>query len=188
MILLGLGSNLGDRAAQLASAVQRMKSHPQITVEQMSSLYETEPFGFKEQAAFLNAVIRIKSDLMPEALLAFCQSIECEMGRKRMIRWGPRTIDIDLLIFDHVTMNTAHLTLPHPYLAHRRFVLVPIEEITGEIILEGHTAKELLAVCPDEGHVELYRGIPEAKEMAYTETRKDSIDERANRRGACKGS
>lgn len=157
MILLGLGSNIGDRQQNILLAIDRLQKHAAIAVQKISPLYETEPFGFKEQAAFLNAVLQITTALSPEALLRFCQQVELELGRERKMHWGPRTIDIDLLIFDGITLNTADLTLPHPYLAARRFVLVPMAQITNAAIIKGLTATELLSQCADEGQVVLYQ-------------------------------
>lgn len=157
MILLGLGSNIGDRKQNILLAIDKLQSHEAIAIKKISPLYETEPFGFKEQAAFLNAVLEITTELSPEALLRFCQQVEMELGRERKMHWGPRTIDIDLLIFDQITLKTKELILPHPYLADRRFVLVPMAQITNAVIVKGLTATELLSQCADEGQVALYQ-------------------------------
>lgn len=157
MILLGLGSNIGDRQQNILQAIDKLQKHKAIVVEKISPLYETEPFGLKEQAAFLNAVLEITTELSPEALLRFCQQIELELGRERKMHWGPRTIDIDLLIFDQVKIKTKELILPHPYLADRRFVLIPMAKITNDVIVKGLTATELLSQCTDAGQVALYQ-------------------------------
>lgn len=160
MILLGLGTNMGNRRENLSAAVEKLRADGRLKIEKISSIYETEPFGLKEQASFLNAVIQIWTKLSPEALLALCQKIEREMGRIRRVRWGPRIIDIDLLIYEHVSMCTDDLTLPHPYLAQRRFVLEPMAEITDEEVLGRFTAKDLLMRCADRGKVEIYQKFP----------------------------
>lgn len=159
MILLGLGSNLGDREKFIRSAIEKLATVQQIQIKKISSLYETEPFGLKEQAGYLNAVIEIWTTLSPRELLAKCLEIENELGRQRIVHWGPRTIDIDLLVFDDVVYTSPDLNLPHPYLALRRFVLVPLAEITDTKILQQYTAKELLAKCQDKGKVELYKSL-----------------------------
>lgn len=156
MILLGLGSNIGDREQNILAAINKINAHTQITIEKQSSIYETEPYGLKEQASYLNAVVKISTNLLPEELLSVCQLIEKELGRTREVHWGPRTIDIDLLIYHDISLSLPNLTLPHPYLALRRFVLVPMLDITNEIILEGLNVRQLVEVCPDDGKVELY--------------------------------
>lgn len=129
MVFLGLGSNLGDRRANLLAALSLLDAHAMVRVERVSSLYETEPFGYKAQGAFLNMAACVATELSPLALLRFCQSVETRLGRRRDQRWGPRTVDIDLLLFDGARMASEVLTLPHPWLHRRRFVLVPLAEI-----------------------------------------------------------
>lgn len=156
MIFLGLGSNIGDRERHIAHAIRLLDRQPEITIKQVSSLYETEPVGVKEQSAFLNAVISIATAMSPFALLDVCLSIEHQLGRVRDKRWGPRTIDIDLLVYHAVTIVTDILVLPHPYLHVRPFVLIPLREIAGEMIIhQAMTATELLARC-EESQVEYY--------------------------------
>lgn len=156
MVFLGLGSNLGERRENVLAAIRRLAACPGIRVEKVSSLYETEPFGYKEQADFINAVVQIATDLSPLELLRSCQRIEAGLGRKREIHWGPRSIDIDILLFDDVEVQTAELTLPHPYLAQRRFVLLPLAELTEAPLLNGLSAAQLLQQCQDPGAVAMY--------------------------------
>ncbi|MDF2564974.1 MAG: folK [Massilibacillus sp.] len=156
MILLGLGSNKGDRKQNILAAIDKMNANTQITVEKISSIYETEPYGLKNQASYLNGVVEISTNLLPEELLDACLLIEKELGRTRDVHWGPRTIDIDLLIYHDATLSLPKLTLPHPYLALRRFVLVPILNITNAVIMNGCNVQQLLEVCPDDGKVEIY--------------------------------
>lgn len=159
MILLGLGSNLGNRKRYLMQAIEALNAHGDIVVEKVSSLYETEPYGMKEQADFLNLVLQIQTKISPERLLQACQEIELQLGRKRELHWGPRVIDIDLLIYHEERINTDTLILPHPYLALRRFVLVPMAEIScGKYIFDEVTAEKLLELCPDTSNVTLYLG------------------------------
>jgi 2-amino-4-hydroxy-6-hydroxymethyldihydropteridine diphosphokinase len=119
----------------------------------------TEPWGKRNQSAFLNQVIELETVLEPGPLLEACRSIESRLGRKRMEKWGPRTIDIDILLFDSRVVETAELRIPHPRLAERRFVLVPLAEIAPDIRVPGavQTVSSLLAACKDTGVVQLYR-------------------------------
>lgn len=184
MILLGLGSNVGDRKEHIFAAVHRLSAHPRIRVIKVSSLYETEPYGLKEQAAFINAAAEIETDLSPLELLDVCQQIERDLGRKRVVRWGPRTIDIDLLVFNEMEMDTERLTLPHRYLPERRFVLVPVAEITREALGRQGTAIALLKRCPDSGTVDFYESFPDDKEPIHEKPCENFIAERSHRSGA----
>ena len=157
MVFLGLGSNLGDRAANITAAVTLLDQWPGIKVSRWSSLYETEPFGYKEQPDFLNAVAAVETVLSPEELLSACLQIEQQLGRQRDVLWGPRIIDIDLLLFGTESRNSPELMLPHPYLAQRRFVLLPLAEICNTVVLGGKTPAQLLAECTDSGKVILYK-------------------------------
>lgn len=158
MIALGLGSNIGDREHNIITAIQLLTAQGEIAVEAVSSLYETEPVGRKEQPEFLNAVIWIHTRLSPQNLLAVCLGIEQKMGRVRFQRWGPRNIDIDLLVYETVEMNLPELVLPHPRLRERRFVLVPLAEIAGhEVIMQGLTAMDLLQRTVDTQRVKIYK-------------------------------
>lgn len=126
---LSLGSNMGDRLEMLKQAVRLLMEHPRVDVRKISSLYETDPIGFIEQSAFLNMVVYLQTDLSALELLDLCQEIERELNRKREIRWGPRTIDLDILLYNHDALNTERLTIPHPRMHERAFVLVPLLEI-----------------------------------------------------------
>lgn len=148
---------MGDREQNILTAIDKINAHTEITVEKKSSIYETEPYGLKDQASYLNAVVKISTNLLPQELLGVCLLIEKEMGRARKVHWGPRTIDIDLLIYHDISLTSPKLTLPHPYLALRRFVLVPMLDITNEVILDGLNVSQLVESCPDDGKVELYK-------------------------------
>jgi 2-amino-4-hydroxy-6-hydroxymethyldihydropteridine diphosphokinase len=133
-VYLSLGSNLGDRLVYLREALNSLERHPHIVIDAVSSVYETDPVGMTEQPAFLNIVIRVKTSLEPYTLLHMCQEIENQFQREREIRWGPRTLDIDLLIYDDLTLATEELTLPHPRMQEREFVQIPLRDLqTGEI-------------------------------------------------------
>jgi 2-amino-4-hydroxy-6-hydroxymethyldihydropteridine diphosphokinase len=137
---LGLGSNVGDRAAHLQAAVAALREHG-VEVQTISSLYETEPVGeILDQPDFLNAAIRIRTALEPEALLDLCKAIEVEQGR--MLggpRHGPRPLDLDLLLLGDLVVETDRLTLPHPQVTSRRFVLEPLLELDPELALPDGT-------------------------------------------------
>lgn len=126
---IGAGANLGDRAATLASAVQRLQTMRGVLAAESSSIYETEPMGVLDQPKFLNLVVGIETALMPEELLEVLLEVEGEFGRVRRERWGPRTLDLDLLVFEDETRATAALQLPHPRMFERSFVTVPLHEL-----------------------------------------------------------
>jgi 2-amino-4-hydroxy-6-hydroxymethyldihydropteridine diphosphokinase len=155
---LCIGSNLENRVSALKAAVERLNEVPNSRVAALSSIYETEPWGKADQAAFLNQAVEIETSLEPERLLEFCQAIERGLGRQRTIRWGPRTIDIDILLYDgRITEGTA-LRIPHPHLRDRRFALAPLAEIAPEAPVPGtgRTVAELLETCEDRGGVRLF--------------------------------
>ncbi len=126
---VGVGGNLGDRAATLGAAVQRLRRMPGIRHVEVSPVYETEPVGVTDQPKFLNQVIGIETTLTPEALLKGLQRIEDEFGRVRTVRWGPRTLDLDLLAYEAETRGTEALTLPHPRMLEREFVKIPLRDL-----------------------------------------------------------
>jgi len=128
-VYLSLGSNLGEKKANLEKAIQQLKNTPGIELEKISSLYETEAWGGVEQDSFYNIVIQVKTELEPYELLQRCQEIEKDLGRVRDLRWGPRTIDIDILTYENFRISTKDLTIPHPYMEKREFVLAPLREI-----------------------------------------------------------
>jgi GTP cyclohydrolase-4 len=158
-IYLALGSNLGDRRANLAAALQRLRNAVEII--SLSSVYETEPVGYTDQPRFLNMVLQGRTNLSPEALLAYVKSIEVTLGREPTFRNGPRPIDIDILFYDELRHNEEHLTIPHPRLAERAFVLVPLTEIAPDVIdpASGKSARELLESVPKDGVKQLDSGL-----------------------------
>jgi len=128
---IGLGSNMGDK---LANCHQALKHLGRLgTIRKVSSFYSTAPVGFEVQDDFINAVAALETDLTPQALLAECLAIEKELGRRRIITWGPRTIDIDILLYGDLVINEPGLALPHPLMQKRRFVLTPFAEIAPEV-------------------------------------------------------
>jgi 2-amino-4-hydroxy-6-hydroxymethyldihydropteridine diphosphokinase len=131
---LSLGSNLGDRRLNLRTAIERLNEHPEIRVVKVSPLYETKPVGYTEQPDFLNLCVQIETALSPEKLLEYTLSTELELGRQRDIYWGPRTIDIDILLLDGQVMDTADLIIPHPRMQERAFVLLPLADLAGDLV------------------------------------------------------
>ncbi|OLN28152.1 2-amino-4-hydroxy-6-hydroxymethyldihydropteridine diphosphokinase [Desulfosporosinus metallidurans] len=140
---LGLGSNLGDRAYYLGAAISALASST-IMIRTTSRIYETEPWGILDQPLYWNQVIEVETTLEPLDLLHVCQEIELRLGRERKEHWGARTIDIDLLIYDNRVSKSEELTLPHPYLENRAFVLVPLREIAPKLVLpSGRSIEEV---------------------------------------------
>lgn len=131
--VLGIGSNLGDRAGYLRSAVETLG----VAVQAVSPVYETEPVGGPGgQDAYLNLVAVLETDLAPKALLALCHQLEAAAGRVREERWGPRTLDVDILWIDGVELRTSELEVPHPRLRQRRFVLAPLGDVAPDLVDE----------------------------------------------------
>lgn len=141
---LGLGANLGDRKQNLTKALQLLSQ--KVSIYQLSSIYETDPVGYKKQPLFLNAVCHISTVLSPDQLLNLAKEIEAKMGRTPSFLNAPRPIDIDILFYNNKVINSPKLTIPHPRLTERAFVLIPLVEIAPELThpVNGKTVKELL--------------------------------------------
>ncbi|MFL5870655.1 MAG: 2-amino-4-hydroxy-6-hydroxymethyldihydropteridine diphosphokinase [Solirubrobacterales bacterium] len=154
---LGLGSNVGDRHSHLRAALEQLGEHG-VSVDAVSSAYETEPVGeILDQPDFLNAAARVRTALEPEHLLDVCKTIEVEQGRMLAgPRHGPRPLDIDLLLLGDIELETERLTLPHPQVTRRRFVLVPLLELDPELALpDGTRLADALAALSESEQVEL---------------------------------
>lgn len=156
-VFVALGTNLGDREENLARAVRELEDRG-FGVTAKSSVYETEPVGGPAQEAYLNAVVQGETSLAPEELLTACLGIERALGRKRTVKNAARTLDLDILLFGDLVMRTGFLTLPHPRLHERRFVLVPLAEIAGHLRhpVLGLTVEELARRAGDGPRVERY--------------------------------
>jgi 2-amino-4-hydroxy-6-hydroxymethyldihydropteridine diphosphokinase len=134
---LGLGSNLGDREQNIRSALQMLEERGAARIVHVSSFIETAPVGYTDQPDFVNAVAEVETCLSPRELLDAALKVESDMGRLRTIRWGPRVIDIDILLFDDLSIVEEGLTLPHPEMTKRGFVLEPLAEIAPDLALPG---------------------------------------------------
>jgi len=152
IIYLSLGSNLRDRYTNLETAIQYL--HPGIRLIKRSSIYETPPWGYEDQPPFLNMAVVGQTEYSPKKLLKFIKSIEREMGRMASFRYGPRLIDMDILFFDEIIYESKDLIIPHPRIAERAFVLVPLAEIAPDLVHPqlDQTIKDLLRVL-DTGEI-----------------------------------
>lgn len=137
VVYIGLGSNLDRPIEQVSTAMTELAQLPQSSLARFSSLYRSAPLGPQGQPDFINAVVKMESTLAAPILLDALRQIEHRHGRTRTVRWGPRTLDLDLLIYGDLIMDTANLTLPHPQLAHRNFVLEPLLEIEPDVEVPG---------------------------------------------------
>lgn len=157
-VFIALGSNLGNRSTWLRLAQEKLFSAPTTQLMAASSVYETEPVGKIDQPAFLNQVLEVRTTLAPENLLSRLLQVERELGRMRNERWGPRNIDLDLLVFGNRQDKTALLVLPHPELHRRRFVLQPWAEIAPEFVVPRFsvTVEALLENCGDNKRVQKF--------------------------------
>ena len=151
-IYLGLGSNLGNREDNFSQCVNHLSEIRDIDIKKLSSIYETEPHGFFDQPMFLNMVIEIETQMLPDQLLDITQHVEKKMGKKKYFQWGPRLIDIDILSYQNRVINKKKITLPHQQMHRRKFVLVPLNEIAPNFFhpLLYKNINQLLNECRDE--------------------------------------
>ncbi|WP_409252502.1 2-amino-4-hydroxy-6-hydroxymethyldihydropteridine diphosphokinase [Bacillus sp. SCS-153A] len=158
---LSLGSNVGDREHYLKDAIRTLNEHHEIEVTRVSSIYETDPVGFTEQGKFLNLVLEIRTSLKAETLLRQCLQVEKDLGREREFRWGPRIIDLDILLYNEENIETEELIVPHPRMHERSFVLVPLTELSQTIKHPKFNAPmvDLLDEIPDKEGVRLWKQI-----------------------------
>lgn len=158
-VLIGLGSNLNSPPRQIKAAIKAISKLPATRLICCAPWYRSRAIGPGSQPPYINTVISIDTTLPPRALLQALQGIEKKQGRKRIVHWGPRTLDLDILLYGRRTMQTRRLHIPHPRLAQRNFVLYPLADIAPELILpNGTTLSKLLANCPPEGIVRLGAG------------------------------
>ena len=157
---LGLGGNIGDAAGSIARALTLLDRRDDCDVVAVSRLYRTPPWGKTDQAWFFNACAMVSTTLSPEALLDACLSIEREMKRERLERWGPRTIDIDVLTYDALKQTGARLEIPHPRMTARGFVLTPLADFAPGLLVEGRTVRDWLAQA-DRAGIEIAEEDPD---------------------------
>lgn len=158
-VFLSLGSNMGRREVFLQEAIFALDKTDDISIYKVSSIYETEPVGFTRQNKFLNMAVEVQTALSPMELLKTTQQVELKLGRKRTIKWGPRTIDIDILLYDQLIIETEWLTIPHPRMMSRAFVLIPLFDLNPKLRIP--TVSRPLAECveeiPDKVGVQLWK-------------------------------
>jgi 2-amino-4-hydroxy-6-hydroxymethyldihydropteridine diphosphokinase len=148
---LGMGSNQGDSRAFLVGAVAGLMEAAGVFVTGLSRVYRTAAIGLEDQPDFLNMVVEVRTVLLPEELLALTQGLEQEAGRERTVRWGPRTLDVDILWYDGTFIDTDDLNVPHPRMEERRFVLEPLADLAADLLLpSGRTVRESLAMTLDQ--------------------------------------
>lgn len=147
---LGFGGNLGDPVAAFAAALARLDTHAAVAVKGLSSVWRTAPWGKLDQPEFRNLAVLIETSLSAETLLELCLAVEREQGRERLERWGPRTLDIDILTYGDETIDRPGLQVPHPRIAERAFVLAPLAEIAPTAMIGGRSVAELLAAIASE--------------------------------------
>ncbi|MFJ8515777.1 2-amino-4-hydroxy-6-hydroxymethyldihydropteridine diphosphokinase [Lysinibacillus xylanilyticus] len=166
-VYLSIGTNMGDRFENLQDAVTLLKAKEKIEVVHISSVYETAAVGYTDQADFLNIAVHIKTSYSSSDMLKICQWVESELGRVREFRWGPRIIDLDILLYNHENIETESLIVPHPRMFERAFVLVPLIEITpapvGKQLQRAHDIMQQMD-CEKEG-VNLWLASAELKIM-----------------------
>ncbi|MGM0754421.1 MAG: 2-amino-4-hydroxy-6-hydroxymethyldihydropteridine diphosphokinase [Bacillota bacterium] len=169
---ISLGSNIGDREYYLEKAINIIGSHGKIEVTKQSSLYETDPVGFTEQGKFLNMVIEIRTSLSPETLLHQCLQVEIDLGREREFKWGPRIIDLDILLYDHEKIESKNLLIPHPRMQERAFVLIPLLEVAPHVEHPSFNAPfaEFLDEIPDKEGVRLWKQINGEDAFVHSES------------------
>jgi 2-amino-4-hydroxy-6-hydroxymethyldihydropteridine diphosphokinase len=156
---IALGSNIGNRYDYLTEAIKQLESHLEIKLVNISSIYETDPVGYEDQDLFLNMVIEVMTSLHADELLDICLKLELTLGRKREIVWGPRTIDLDILLYNQENIETEKLIIPHPRMLERNFVMIPLSEIKPDIIIPN-TDKPLEALIkelPNKEGVRLWK-------------------------------
>lgn len=157
-VYLGLGTNMGDRIEYLYSACEILNKNESISITKKSKIYETKAWGYTDQADFLNMCIEIETDLNIYDLLSVCQEVEKTLNRERIIRWGPRTIDVDILFFNDIIINDENLSIPHPRISERAFVLVPLMDLNSKLEIKGTTIENYLnsLTCEEREQVKEY--------------------------------
>lgn len=164
IVYIALGTNLEPRTAHLEKALELFQSLPDLEVKRVSSIYESKPVGYLDQPDFLNLVFEAETDLLPLELLDSCQSIEQELGRVRTIRFGPRTLDVDIVLYGAERIEEDRLTVPHPRMQERSFVLLPLQELNPEFVVPewNKTINALVTELPPKDLEEIWKYAPES--------------------------
>ena len=164
IVYIALGTNLEPRAAHLDKALELFHSLSGVEVKRVSSIYESKPEGYLDQPDFLNLVLEAETELLPLDLLDSCQTIEQELGRVRTIRFGPRTLDVDIVLYGVESIDEERLTVPHPRMQERSFVLLPLQELNPEYVVPewNKTVNELVAELPSKDLEEIWKYAPES--------------------------
>ena len=150
-VFLSLGSNMGQKVDYLDNAVDIIKKNEFIHNVKVSSVYQTDPVGYLDQDVFVNIAVLLETTLEPYDLLKVCQDVEQALNRERLIRWGPRTIDVDIILYDDLTLDDEELTIPHPRMHERAFVLVPICELDSELVIQSQKIQTLIETVDVSG-------------------------------------
>lgn len=148
---IGVGTNIGDRLQNIRNAIDALRHLPGTQVTKVSDVYETEPWGYTQQDNFLNACIEVETILSPKTLLGACLGIEAASGRERPFKNSPRILDMDLLLYEGVSMNEDELTLPHPRISERAFVLIPLKDVLETLVLDDVDFNESYNICDKNG-------------------------------------
>ena len=159
-VYLGLGTNMGERLEYLNSACTILSQHENINITNKSKIYETKAWGYTDQADFLNMCLEIETSLDEFQLLEVCGQVEQKLNRERIIRWGPRTIDVDILFFNDIILNNEKLSIPHPRISERAFVLIPLMDLNTNLVIKNKTIDVYLDSLSSEerGQVKEYIG------------------------------
>ena len=156
---LGLGTNMGDKQAYLKEACKIISDNTNINIVKISKVYKTKAWGYTNQDDFLNICIEVDTNLSPEELLEVCHEVENKLNRVRVIRWGPRTIDVDILFFNNIISTDENLILPHPRIKERAFVLIPLMDLNKELVIDNKTISYYLSNLEKEELKELWKEL-----------------------------
>ncbi|MFZ3591056.1 2-amino-4-hydroxy-6-hydroxymethyldihydropteridine diphosphokinase [Bacillus sp. DJP31] len=156
-VFIGIGSNIQERVYYLEESIKALVKNERIKILNYSSIYETEPVGFTEQDSFLNMVIEISTSMSPHELLSVIQNIELVLGRNREMKWGPRTLDLDILLYNQENIIAEDLIVPHPRMHERAFVIVPLFEIDQELTVNGRKVKDIYMEQLDRDGVQIWK-------------------------------
>jgi 2-amino-4-hydroxy-6-hydroxymethyldihydropteridine diphosphokinase len=166
---IGLGTNIGIREQNLQNAIALLNDDEHIFVKKLSSIYETDPIGYVEQEAFLNMVIKIETTYTPFELIDVTMEIEAKLGRERKVHWGPRTIDLDILLYNQENIESEQLIVPHPRMKERAFVIIPLLELVGDVMVDNHSLKGELGKLHDKEGVRLWKRETGAEGFEHSE-------------------